>query len=126
MINFIVTAVLAILVAVFGLLRTIWTGFAYFSLVALVAICLYWLFVLIKTYIYDFHKDINEKYKIYCAQIVNSTSINLEDIENNNDKYFAEFKKTLRKEKIFEILKMILVATLLITCVSLFFTGKLF
>ena len=57
MINFIVTAVLAILVAVFGLLRTVWTGFAYFSLVALVAICLYWLFVLIKTYIYDFHKD---------------------------------------------------------------------
>ncbi len=125
MINVIITCTLVILIAMFGLLKTIWGGFIYFALSALVVLFVYWLIILIKSYIITFHKNIDERYKIYCANIVNSSSITLQEIESKNQIYFNQFKKSLRKEKLLEIAKMLLVASLLVICVGLFFSGKL-
>lgn len=126
MINLIITGILIILTIVFGLLKSFWSGFVYFCVSCLVVLFTYWLIVLIKSYIENYYKGLNEKYKIYCANLVNSSSLSLQEIEQNNHIYFSQFKKTLRKEKFIEILKMLVVISLIAVCIGLFFSGKMF
>ena len=126
MMNFIVTIISALLILTFGLLNEVWAGFSYFSLVLFTGICIYWLVILIISYINNYIKNIDERYKFYCAQLINSTNLTSEDINEKPELYFKQFKRSLRKEKLLEIAKALVVLTILISCVSLFFSGNIF
>ena len=126
MLNFIITAVAVALIVTFGLLNSVCAGFSYFAIFFFAAICIYWLYVLISSYIYHYKTKLDERYQLYCAGLVNNSTVTIEEIAKNNEVYVKQFKKTLRKEKAIEICKMIVVIGLLISIVSLFFTGELF
>lgn len=126
MINFFVSAICGILILIFGFLNQFWVGFSYFALFLSIGICVYWLVIIILSYIENFIKNIDERYKLYCAELINSTNLSSADIMANKDLYFQQFKRSLRKEKIYEILKGIVVLAILISCVGLFFSGTLF
>lgn len=126
MLNFIVTISAVILILLFGFLNSVWAGFSYFALSIFISICIYWLYVLVCSYIHSFYKNLDERYKIYCASLINSSSLSAEEINSNANFYFKKFKKSLLKEKAFEICKMLVVLTILISCIGLFFSGKLF
>ncbi len=126
MLNFIFTITAVILILLFGFLNSVWAGFSYFALSFFVLICLYWLWVLIYSYIHNYHKNLDERFKLYCATLINNSNLSVEQINANLNFYFKKFKKTLLKEKIFEVCKMLVVLTILISCISLFFSGKLF
>ena len=126
MLNLIITAVAVALIVTFGLLNSVWAGFSYFAIFFFASICIYWLYVLISSYIYQYKNKLEEKYQLYCASLVNNSSVTMEEIAKNNEVYVKQFKRTLRREKAIEICKILVVIGLLISIVSLFFTGDLF
>ncbi len=126
MLNFLLTLGGVVFILLFGFLKTFWEGFVYFSFAIFVALCLYWLYVLINSYITSFHKNLQERFNLYCAKLVNSTNLTMSEIVAENERYFQSFKKSLRKEKFLEICKMIVVLAILVSCVVLLFSGRLF
>lgn len=126
MLNFLLTLGGVVFILLFGFLKTFWEGFVYFSFVIFVALCLYWLYVLINSYITSFYKNLQERFNLYCAKLVNSTNLTMSEIVADNERYFQSFKKSLRKEKFLEICKMIVVLAILVSCVVLLFSGRLF
>ncbi len=123
--KFIVTAVGLALIVTFSLLRQVWAGFIYLALAFIVALCLFWLVVLIKDYIDDYHKNIEDDYNLYKAKLVNCREITLEQIEQNSKHYLKRFKRSQWKEKGIEILKITFVLGVLIASVVLCFTLKI-
>lgn len=126
MLNFLITLGGVVFILLFGFLKTFWFGFVYFSFAFLVLLCAYWLYHLISSYIFNFHKNLQDRYNYYCAKLVNTTNLTITEIAADNEKFFQSFKKSLRREKFIEILKIAVVLALLISCVALLFSGKLF
>lgn len=126
MLKFFLTLGSLVFIVLFGFLKTFWQGFVYFSFAIFVAICLYWLYLLIKSYIFNFSKNLQERYNLYCANLINTTNLTMIDISENNEKHFKNFKRSLLKEKLFQIFKMLVVISILISCAILLFSGKLF
>lgn len=125
MLNFFLTVGSVVFILLFGFLKTFWQGFVYFSFAIFVGICVFWLFVLIRAYIQNFHKNLQERFNLYCAKLVNTTNLTMADVAAENERYFQSFKKSLRKEKFFEICKMVVIISILISCTVLLFSGRL-
>ena len=101
--------ILAALFILFVFLQGVWIGFTYF---ALAFGCLLGLLITI-VWIYDYFSDysragLKERYKIYCATLVNSSALTLDLIEKNDKIYYKKFKRTLIKEKFIAWLKIFL------------------
>lgn len=111
--NFLVTAVLLILIVLFASLQSFWKGLVYFALSFLIVLCLYWLIILLLQYINDYYKTFDEDFKIYCSEIINSTSATSQDINDNIDYYRKKYKKSILRDKLFDIAKMLVAISII-------------
>ena len=120
--NWLITGIFVLLILVFGVLIRFWEGFAYFVFVLFAVLSGYWIFELIYSYNYSYKKNYDEKFRFYVANIINSTNLTSEDINNNLSEYKKKFNKTLLKEKLIECMKVVFCIGVFIASVVLIFT----
>ena len=106
--NILITVSLLIVAVVTACLNDFWAGFVYFSLTSLSALCIYWGVIFILRYREDYFLSFQEEYKFYKINLINSSNLTLEDIEKNDKYYIKKFKKTLLRDKVIDIFKIIL------------------
>lgn len=123
--NFLFTTISLIIIVIFALLKLVWVGFSYFSLAGLMILSIYWAIQFIGSYIYQYRTTLEEKYKYYVAQIVNTSNVTTEEVLSNRNLYFKKFKKTLFKDKTIEIAKISFSLMLALICLITMFIGKL-
>ncbi len=99
-ITYIVTIVIAILTAVFTILKEqVWDGFVYFVFSLLMILGLFWGSWLIYKYFTDYKSEMAEKYKIFKAEKINKLRITSDIYMASEEAYKKEFKRKLLKEK---------------------------
>lgn len=99
--------ILAALFLLFIFLQKVWAGFAYFALGFGCALGLMITIVWLYDYFTDYsRKGLKERYRVYCATLVNSSALTLDLIEKNDKIYYKKFKRTLIKEKLIAWLKI--------------------
>lgn len=113
----IVSVVLIALIAILSFLKSFWFGFSYIALSLGCVLCVFWTVILIIQYRTDFILNFNEEFKMYCIKLINFENVESEDIERRKNYYIKNFKKTLIKDKIFCLSKIILLLTLAITLI---------
>ena len=111
--NILVTIILLILIVLFASLQSFWNGLVYFALSFLIVLCLYWLVIFILQYINDYYKTFEDDFKIYCAEIINSTTATSQDVNNNIDYYRKKYKKSILRDKLFDIAKMLVAISII-------------
>lgn len=105
--KYIVSGVALALAILFGCLQSVWTGFTYFALAFGCLICLFWCVLWIIDYFVDYKREnLEERYQLYCAVLVNTTALTLDLIKKNDKIYYKKFKRTLIKEKLLCWLKI--------------------
>ena len=112
--HIILTLIALVLIITFSLLRQVWSGFSYFAIVCLVGICIYWIVIIILDYVYEYKTKLLDKFKFYCAKLVNSTKLTSQENEEKKAFYIKKFKKTLWKEKLIEWAKVGFLLTIII------------
>ena len=103
------------LALVFLLLRLLWSGFVFFALISLTYMLISWIVLLVINYKEEFFDDFDEKFKFYLVQIINYSNVTSQMVEENPELYRKSFKKTLIKDKLIEIAKMLVLLSLVIT-----------
>ena len=98
-IPYIVTAVTIILAALFAILNRFWADFVYFTFSCLLLLALFWGAWQILQYFTTFKVELQERFKLYKAQKVNSGVVTKEDFEKNLTAYEKDFKKRVLKDK---------------------------
>lgn len=121
--NIITSVILVLTIIFFSIMKTIWAGFVYFAITALIILSGYWLVIIFIDYRQEYKHNILSRFKLYSAQLINNTNITSEDIENNKNYYIKKFNKTLVKEKIIEWIKMLFLLSLIILCIVMVCTG---
>lgn len=100
MIKYISSGILLGLAILFACLYSVWTGFSYFALAFGCALCLMWAIIWIVDYFYKYKREnLDERYKIYCAVLINSSALTLDLIQKSDKIFYKKFKRTLIKEK---------------------------
>lgn len=105
--EYIVSLVMLILSGIFAILVKVWGGFAYFVLIALTLLAIFWGVFLIYKYCKSFKKQLEENFKFYRAQVINSQNISAEYFDSNEVAYRKEYKKKCRKLKFYEWCKIL-------------------
>lgn len=96
------------------------SGKHYVSLAFASAFFLYWAAEFIASYVF-FRLGYKEKYRFYKVQLINSSNLTMEIINNNNKKYYKQFKRTMLKDSAIKILYIfILLGLCVATLVALF------
>lgn len=121
--NILITVSLLIVAVVTACLNDFWACFVYFSLTSLSALCIYWGVIFILRYREDYFLSFQEEYKFYKINLINSSNLTLEDIEKNDKYYIKKFKKTLLRDKVIDIFKIILALMFAIICIVAMATG---
>ncbi|MBO5394941.1 MAG: hypothetical protein J6A28_03450 [Clostridia bacterium] len=121
--KYIVTAVLASLIILSGCLKGVWSGFIYFAVSFLALLSLYWGAVLIYKYIDDYKWQFEEDFAYYKAQTINSTSITEKDFEAARALYVKKFKRTLVRDKIIDIFKILFCLSMVVICIVALCSG---
>ncbi len=116
--NLIVTISLILISVLTASLIDFWAGLFYFSLSALAILCVYWAVIFILRYREDYFVDFKNDFNFYKINLVNSSNLTLEEINNNEGFYIKKFKKTLVRDKIIDIFKILLAIVFAITCIS--------
>ena len=116
MIKGIVTACLIGLTVLFGLLTLAWSGFQYFAFTFAILLSLFWVGVLIKNFYEDYYQYFDEDFKEFKAKKVNSTLITEEIFEQNREVYIKEYKKSLTRSKLIDILKIMFILAIIVAC----------
>ncbi len=106
-IPYIVSAAVFVLVVLFAILQTYWTGFVYFVLALLLALSLFWAVWLIIGYLTVYKKECEERFLVFKAEICNTDHITAEYFEQNKTAYKKMFEKKIAKEKISRIYMII-------------------
>ncbi len=104
---YIVSAVAIVLSIIFALLIQVWSGFSYFVLSILALLALAWAGHLIYSYLTSFKEELNEDFEYYKAETINSKGVSSEEFEKNLSYYKKQFNKTVIKDKIIYISKII-------------------
>ena len=102
-IPYIVTSATVLLAGLFAILKRYWAGFAYFVLACLLLLALFWAVWQIFKYCTDFQKELQEQFKLYKANKINSGVVTAKDFEANLTLYKKEFKKKSFKDKFAKI-----------------------
>lgn len=123
--NTIISIILLLSMIVFAVLKSVWTGFVFFALGALVLLCLYWLYVLIVWYVEEYKESFEENYKLYCAKLINTTNIKSEDLSSNEGYYKKKFKRSLIKDKLIEFAKMLFLITIIVLVIVVIASGRI-
>ncbi len=100
---YIVSAISFVLVALFAILEKYWTGFVYFVLGILLALSLFWGVWLIVGYLTIYQKELDERFVIFKAEVINHDHITTEYFEQNKAVFRKEFEKNVAREKISRI-----------------------
>ncbi len=116
--NFLVTLFLLILIVLFASLQSLWNGLIYFALSFLIVLSLYWIVIFIIQYINDYYKSFDEDFKLYCINIINSTKMTTNEVNNNIEELKKEFKKTLIRDKIIDIAKILVAVSIIAVCIT--------
>ena len=123
--HIILTLFALILIITFSLLRQVWGGFSYFAIVSLIGICIYWIVIIVLDYIYEYKTKLLDKFKFYCAKLINSSSLTSQEIEDNKQYYIKKFKKTLWKEKFIELAKLGILFIIIIFSIIAIIRGEI-
>lgn len=99
---YIFTIIAVVLAAVFALLAKIWAGFVYFVLASLLVLSIFWAVYLILKYFKEFKKDLEDRFVLYKAQVVNSNELTGQQFEQSEEIYRKNFNKSMFKEKFFK------------------------
>ena len=116
--NFYVTLTLLILIILFASLQSFWGGLVYFALSFLIILCLYWIMIFINQYIVDYYSTFEEDFKKYCAEIINSTSITSQELNENINFYKKKYKRSLIRDKVFDIAKILFAFSVIAYCIA--------
>jgi len=99
-ISYIVTIAIAVLTAIFTILKEqVWNGFVYFVFSLILILGLFWGAWLIYKYYTEFKSEIDERYKVFKAEKINKLRITSEIYMASEVAYKKEFKRKLRREK---------------------------
>lgn len=100
---YIVSAIAFVLVALFAILERYWTGLVYFVLATLMLLSLFWGVWLIVGYLTVYKHELEERFVLFKAEVVNHDHITAEYFEQNKSAYKKEFEKKIAREKISRI-----------------------
>ena len=106
---------LGALVVLFGCLKDVWKGCLYLSISFLVLLSFYWAFVFIYKYLEDYKWNFEEDFAFYKAQTINSSAITEVDFEKARDVYIKKYKKSLTRDKMIDIFKILFCLSIGIT-----------
>lgn len=123
--NFIVSAILVVLMIVTAILREIWFGFSYFTITFVLILAIFWMIIFILNYINDYVTNFEQDFKMYCIKLVNSSTLSLDDIEKDKNTFIKEYKKTLIKYKVVDIIKILVSIVIALTCIYTYFIDTL-
>lgn len=113
-------AVLIALTVVFGLLKSVWAGFAYFSATTIFALAIVFIVNRI-LYLLDLKKDYDENLGVYMAELLNNDLITREQYYNQDPKVVKGYYKSYGRTKSLQILIIVILCLVLIgVCVTLF------
>lgn len=98
-IPYIVTAILIVVAGLFAILNKFWAGFVYFVLAMLLVLSLFWAGWFLFKYFTDFKVELEEGFKLYKAEKINTTSITTDAFEQNEKVYRKQYKKSVFKTK---------------------------
>lgn len=118
--NTIISISLIFLIALCAVLRLAWSGFVFVALILFMALCLYWVYVLVIGYYEEFVESFDDEFKMYCAKLINFNNVSQADISSNEEFYKKKFKKSLHRDKLIEFAKMAIVITFFLVCVGAF------
>jgi len=88
----------------------------YFSLSFLSLLSLYWLFNYIIYYLEDYYYNFESDFIEYKAELINSTSLTSQEIENDLNQYIKKYKKSIRKYKLIDITKILFFVMVFVIC----------
>ena len=113
-------AVLIALTIAFGLLKSVWAGFAYFSVATIFALAI--LFAVNRVlYLLDLKKEYDENLSIYLAELLNNDLITREQYYNQDPKVVKGYYKPYNRTKKIQISIIVILCLILIgICVTLF------
>jgi len=114
--NILITVGLIVLIVLFVCLKSLWEGFMYFSLSFLSLLSLYWLFNYIIYYLEDYYYNFESDFIEYKAELINSTSLTSQEIENDLNQYIKKYKKSIRKYKLIDITKILFFVMVFVIC----------
>ena len=112
---YIFTIISVVLAAIFALLAKLWAGFVYFVLSSLLVLSIFWTIYLIVKYFKEFKKDLEERFVLYKAQIVNSNDLTGKQFEQSEDVYRKSFDKSIFKEKFFKWFEIVFAFAMAVT-----------
>lgn len=115
--RYIITAVLVLLIAAANVLVSTWMGFSYIAVSFVIVLALYWMAVFIYQYIEDYKWGFEEDFALYRAQTINATAISEQDFDMARDVYVKKFKKTLIRDKLIDISKMLVCVSVIVACI---------
>ncbi len=119
--KWLISAILVALIILFISLKSVWSGCVFFAMSFLIIFCIYWETLLILYYIEDYYKNFDEEFKLYKAEIINTYNLTSEEFQNNIEIYLKKFKKSLRRDKFIDIIKILcLLSFCVIVIVTLF------
>ena len=112
--------VLIVLTISFGLLRSVWAGFAYFSAVSVFLLAI--LFMVNRfLYLFDLKKDYDENLGVYLAELLNNDLITREQYYNKDPKVVKGYYKQFNRTKRLQITIVVILSLVLIgVCVTIF------
>ena len=119
--NFIITAILVVLMIVTAVLREVWLGFSYFTISFALLLAIFWAVTFILNYFNDYVKNFEQDFKMYCIKLINSSSLTMEDIEKDKNTYIKAYKKTVLRYKVIDIIKILVAIVIALTCIYTYF-----
>lgn len=96
--GYIYTAISLVLILIFGLID--WKGSIYFVLTFAMLLALVWGGIFIYRYFTSFKKELEEKFKIYRAEVINKNQMAGGYFDENLQQYKKEFSKKVLKDKL--------------------------
>ena len=115
--NILVTGILIVLIVLFAALQSFWQGCLYFALSFMIILSIYWIVIFILQYIEDYYKAFDDDFKAYCVELINRTELTTSQVSSNIEFYKKRYKKTLIRDKIIDIAKMLVALSIIIACI---------
>ncbi len=98
--QYIVTAAMIALAALFAILNKAWPGFAYFVMASLLLLAIFWGVWLIVDYFTAYKKERDEDFVFYRAKLIGGGQVSAMEFDVAEKAYRKQFEKTILKDKI--------------------------
>ena len=104
---YIYTVILLGIITIFSILNSVWSGFAYFTLSFAALLLFLWSVEFLLRYLYTFRPQLEERFRLYKAEVINEKNITIEEFNQNEEMSRNKFKRTLLKENFIWFCKII-------------------